>query len=300
MMRKLIETHFGVVLLLACGVGLLLPGLPSVPDISASFALALLTFASCFKLRDGGFDSIRWRHVGVFYVLRYGLLPVLLLLAAQAAVPQYAMGIFLLACLPTAVSSPAFAHMFGGRVPPAFAIVILSTCLAPLLIPLHFSWVGGMMVAPSPMPLFTTLVLCVLVPMFFYRLARRHRAVEQWMYDRVKIISIVLVAFVIALVIAKQREVILADVTALWVPFVAIMLCYTVFIVVGWVLAGRVPRDVAISMATCSGFNNVALGVSVALLHFPPDVVLFVAVSEVGWAMLPMLMRVMLRVLPAK
>ncbi|MEZ5692183.1 MAG: hypothetical protein R3D71_11050 [Rickettsiales bacterium] len=50
-------------------------------------------------------------------------------------------------------------------------------------------------------------------------------------------------------------------------------------------------RETRISITTCSMFNNVALGVSIALLHFPQDVILFVAIGEAVWATLPIIFR---------
>ena len=293
-MRQIIETHFGIVLLVACVAGLLLP-LQNVPDVSASVALGMLTYASCFKLRDSGFAEIRWKYIAVFYVLRYLMLPVLLLAIAHIISPRYAMGVFLLALMPTAVSSPAFAHMFGGRVSPAFAIVLLSTVLAPIVIPLQFSWLGDRAVAPSPYPLFRTLAFCVFVPIIFYMATLRFQRWGELMYVNVKLISILLVFFVIALVIAKQRDVILADPAALILPLGLCIGCYIIFLIGGWAFSRGEKNDARISYTTCSGFNNVALGVSLALLHFPADVILFIAASEIGWALLPTMFKLFLR-----
>ncbi|MDX2072841.1 MAG: hypothetical protein SFX19_00570 [Alphaproteobacteria bacterium] len=290
MIRTFIESHFGFVLLAAAAVGLVAP-LGNVPDDSASVALAMLTYASCFKLRDGGFSTIRWNEVARFYVLRYLLLPVGLFAVAHALVPDYALGVFLLALVPAAVSSPAFAQLFGGSVPPAFAIVMVSTCLAPFLIPLQFMWASEVSLHISPLGLFRTLTFCILLPMAVY-FATRH--LTRWgnlMYDSVKLISIVLVAFVIALVIAKQREVILSDLSALIVPFIACLLCYAAFILSARWIGRRQPKETQITYAVCSAFNNVALGVSLALVHFPPKIILLIAVSEVAWALLPLLMK---------
>lgn len=295
-LRHIIESQFGLVLLCACAVGLVFPGLQHVPDASASIALAMLTYASCFKLRDGGFADIQWRHIIVFYIARYTLLPLALLTLAHMVIPHYAMGVFLLALLPTAVSSPAFAQLFGGRVPPAFAIVIISTLLAPLLIPLMFYLLGEPGISPSPAPLFRTLALCIFTPMAFYYATRRFQKWGNTMYANVKLISIVLVAFVIALVIAKQREVILGDLPALITPLGCTIAINIMFIAAGLWLGKTQPRDTQITYATCSGFSNVALGVSLALLHFPPHIILLVAVSEIAWAMLPMLMKTMLKI----
>lgn len=295
-MRHFIETHFGIVLLISCVVGLIVPALKDVPDVSASVALAMLTYASCFKLRDGGFAEIRWRNILFFYVARYVILPIILFIIAHHFFSVYAAGIFLLAMLPTAVSSPAFAHMFGGRVPPAFAIVILSTVLAPFLITLQCSlFLADANITPTPLPLFRTLAFCVFTPMVFYFATRGYKKLGAVMYSNVKLISIVLVAFVIALVIAKQRDIILSNPTALVLPTLLTIVCYAIFLGSGWWFARGQPRDVRISFATCSGFNNVALGVSIALLHFPQHVILFIAVSELAWASLPIMFRWFLR-----
>lgn len=294
-MRNLIETNFGLILLVSCVAGLALPALAVVPDYSALISLAILTYASCFKLKDGGFSEINWRNVSVFYVARFVVLPIILLAIARQFFPSYAAAIFLLAILPTAVSSPAFANMFGGSVPPAFALVILSTTLAPFLITLQCSLVlADASITPSPLPLFRTLTFCVFVPMLVYFMTRNFSRFGKVMYDNVKIISIVLVAFVIALVIAKQREFILNHTSEIIIPILLTIACYLIFLSCGWLYTRGKGREIRISFATCSMFNNVALGVSVALLHFPQNVILFVAVSEMAWAVLPMLFRLFL------
>ena len=188
--------------------------------------------------------------------------------------------------------------MFGGKVPPAFAIVILSTILAPFVIPLQCSlFIHDANIAPSPLPLFKTLAFCVFVPMLAYFTTRGIKKIEASVYQNVKIISIILVAFVIALVIAKQREFILANSGELIFPIFLTLLCYVVFIACGWVFAKNQSRENRISITTCSAFNNVALGVSIALLHFPQDVILFIAVSEMSWAMLPIMFSLFLKTL---
>lgn len=290
MIRTFIESHFGFILLLSVAVGLVAP-LSNIPDNAASVALAMLTYASCFKLRDGGFADIDWREITRFYIFRYIILPVMLFALAHFIVPDYALGVFLLALVPAAVSSPAFAHMFGGSVPPAFAISIVSTLLAPFMIPLQFTWASEVALDISPLGLFKTLAFCIFLPMLLYFLTRRFARWGNRMYDNVKVISIVLVAFVIALVIAKQRDMILGNIPALATPLVASLTCFFIFLMAGMWLGRKQPRDIQTTYIVCSGFNNVALGVSLALVHFPPNIILLVAVSEAAWALLPIIIK---------
>jgi len=290
-----VENHFTFVLLLACVCGLVTPGMSHIPDWTAGFVLGLLTFFSCFKLRDGGFEEIRWQRIVLFYVARYIVLPVLLLWLANSLFPQYAMAVFLLALVPTAVSSPAFVGVFGGHVASAFALVLLSTLAAPILIPLQFAWASDSTVAPAPMFLFKTLVMCVFIPILFYAFARRHHGLSAYVYRRNKFLAIILVFFIIALVVSKQRDLILSDVVAILPMFAINIACFLSFLFVGWFFVNKQAKQQRITFATCSMFNNVALGVSLALLHFPADVILFVAASEMAWATLPAIMNYWLR-----
>lgn len=294
-MRALIENNFGFVLLISCVIGLAVPGLQQIPAESASVALAMLTYASCFKLRDGGITGFSWKRIGQFYIWRYIVLPLAAFELAKILVPDYALGIYLLALVPSAVSSPAFAHMFGGRVPPAFAIVIIGTLLAPLMIPLQFAVFADQAVAPSPMPLFHTLAFCIFTPMVIYATTKHLPRWGNMMYDNVKFICILLVSFVIALVIGKQREVILGDLNALIIPLVCTVGLNICFLILGFWFGKKDSREDQISFATCSGFSNVALGVSLALLHFAAPVILLVAVSEIAWALMPMMMKLGMR-----
>jgi predicted Na+-dependent transporter len=132
---------------------------------------------------------------------------------------------------------------------------------------------------------------CIFMPILVYALVRNHRPSAAYIYRQNKLFSIILVAFVIALAIAKQRDIILSHGTGLLASLVITMLCFSCYMAFGWLVTLRCPPPERITFAACSCFNNAALGVSLALLHFPPDVTLFVAVSEMVWSLLPIMFR---------
>lgn len=294
--KHFIETHFGLVLVFACVLGLVVPGLPDIPNESSIVALALLMFVSSYKLQDGGFEVICWRDIALFWFLRYTLLPLALWYVATLALPAFATSILLLSVVPAAVSSPAFTAIYNGAVPTAFAVVVVSQLATPLLIPLLFMATGGAQVTPSPAHLFMTLLLCIVLPMIAYFLARKHKPSAAYLYAQNKFFSILLIVFVIALAVAKQREVILANPLGVITPLLVALGCYAVYMVTAWVLSAKRRMAERLTYTTCSAFNNAALAVSLGLMHFGPDVVLFVAASEIGWALLPAMMKGWLRV----
>jgi predicted Na+-dependent transporter len=295
-LRELIEGHFSLVLLLSCIAGLLLPGLPDLPNESAVVTLALLMFIACYKLRDGGLSTIRWQDIGLFCLLRYGLLPVVLWAIAYTFIPTYATGILLLATVPAAVSTPAFVAIYNGAMPTAFAIATISQIITPFMVPLQFTWLtyfglaDNGQVIPEPAHLFMTMVWCIFVPMLVYAFTRHHKRSAAFIYREGKHMAIWLVAFVIALVVAKQRDVILSNLPMLGFSLSVALACFAVFIPFGWWFGRKRPLAERVTYTTCSAFNNVALSVSLALLHFSADVVVFVAISEIAWSCLPLLL----------
>lgn len=294
-MRHFIENHFGLLFLISCIGGLIIPGMGNLPNETATLILAALMFISCYKLEGSGLAGIRWRDVSLFYVLRYVLLPPVMWAIAHVVAPDYATGVFLLSTLPAAVSSPALSAIYGGAVPASFAIVIISQLLTPFMIPLQFALMGNVQAAPSPAHLFATMVWCIFVPMIAYALVRRQKHVSNWAHANGKLASMLLIAFVIALAVAKQRDVILSNHIGLLVSLVITLICFTAYMLIGWYAMWKCAREERITFATCSAFNNAALGVSLALLHFPPNVILFVAVSEIGWSLLPLLFKKFLK-----
>lgn len=301
-LKHTIESHFGLMLMAGALLGLLMPGLDRLPNDTAVVILALLMFTSCYRLSDGDFSAIRWGQVSGFWFLRYGVLPLVLWGIAKFFVPDLAVGVFLLSVLPAGVSSAAIANIYGGAVAPGFAIVILCQLTTPFLIPAMFALLGYFdpatavgQVVPAPFDLFMTMVWCIFVPMLVYAFVRKQQHLRQVMVAQNKLFSMLLVAFVIAMVIAKQRDVLLSHLPDMAFSLVAASLCFISYMLMGWYYVRRSEREIRVTFAACSMFNNAALGVSLALLHFSPAIVLFVAVSEMAWAMLPILFGFFLR-----
>ncbi len=299
--RIYIESHFSLVLVVSSMAGLVLPGLPSLPNQAAVVTMALLMFFASYKLRDGGFSTLRWRGILGFCLLRYGILPIVLWALTYAIAPAYATAILLLTTVPTAVSSPALTSIYGGAVSTAFAIAILSQLATPFMVPLQFTWLTHFglgapgQIIPQPAHLFMTMVWCIFLPMGLYSITRHHKPSAQFIYRNDKLLAILLVAFVIALVISKQRDIIFANLPSVGISLLVAMICFSSYILFGWFYSRGRPTPERITYTTCSAFNNVALGVSLALMHFQSDVVIFVAISEMAWSLLPLMVASFLK-----
>ncbi len=283
-MRVFIERQLGVTFVLACVLALLLPGGEHIPDYAVVFLLAAVTFLSCYKIRATQQRAILKQSL-LFCLFRYAVLPLLGWGAALFLLPEYALAILLLALLPAALSSPAFANLFGGNVLLAFSITLMSSVLALLLIPLYISFFGHMQVGIDPLPLFRTLLLCIVAPACLYFLLRNRLPVQAFSEKHGGFLSVLLAAAIIFIVVAKQRSHIWQQPADLLCPLLIAMGCYAVFAAAGFSI--RALKADRVSYGVCATFNNAALGVSLALLHFDQKTVLFTVAAELVWALLP-------------
>lgn len=283
-MRKLIETHLGLVLTVACVLGLLIPHGGRIPDETLILLLATVTFLSCYKIDTPVAAAVNRRSI-LFCIARYAVLPLLLWVPASLLSADYALAVLLIALLPAGASSPALTHLFQGNVTLAFAVTLMSSALSVAVIPLTMAQIGGLHVAVNAQAIFGTLVVCLILPWLFYSGLRRNAPLRRFSERHGRLASILLVALIIFIVIAKQRDVILADPSGLIAPCLVALGCYLAFGLAG--LVNRAPYPDRAAYGVCSLFNNAALGVSLALLYFGPLVTLTAVAAEIIWSLLP-------------
>lgn len=290
-MKHFIESHMTLLLIAGCIAGLVWPAWNAVPDKTVIVILMIATYLACFKLSAADMQHVRWWRMALFLPLRFILLPLILYALALGVLPGYATAILLVALLPTGVSVPAMVNVFGGNVSYAAVMTLVATIAAPFVIPLIFSWLGGTHITAPTADMFYSLLVILILPCMLYLFTRRIRRLKAKALEFGKSVTIALIAVMIAIVVGKQRTLILADPLALALAILLSLLLFIILLWAGWLYAARERREERITVATCSGYNNAALGVSIALLHFTPEIVVFTVGAELAWAALPFVSR---------
>lgn len=285
-MNQFAKKHFNLILFLSTVLGFILP---QPGEISGPLILAILCFiifASSFKVdfSPAFFRSQSITIVG-FYVLRFLLLPLLLFALVFPFSSFYASAVSLLCLLPCGVTSPAFSNVFGGNVTLALALLILSSSLTPLLLPLLSSFLMSDELEVDRFQLFQTLFITVIFPYLVHLPLKRHQGISRWMQHHDSFISIFGIAGIFTLAIAEYRYVLLND-TALVLPYFLVSLLAFLFLYVfGYSIWFRASRADKVALLFSSGANNVALGIVVSFLYFPMQMGVFFVVSEIVWVL---------------
>lgn len=284
MVKKAVVDHFNLVLALSIVVGLFLPGLEYAPKSSAIILISAAIFFSCSRVSVQELRQIKIGAALMFYVVRFVLLPVPVYMAAKALVPEYAMGILLVALAPVGASSTAFASLCGANSSLALSSTILTNALAPFVMPFLVYYIGGDAVEISIQELFLTLGLAIFLPAFLYfGLVRRIESLKLWVRGQSQFAATLCIAAMMAAVVALEKDYIFAN----WEQVVFLcgvgMVLYCVLFGVAWLYAVKMNFTDKKTYMICSGVNNTGLSTGIALLYFSPATILFSIVVEIPW-----------------
>ncbi|TVR69269.1 MAG: hypothetical protein EA427_08530 [Spirochaetaceae bacterium] len=281
-MARLLQERFVAVLLLFVLLGFLVPGLERVPSSVLILSLALLIFISSFGISLEEVRRIAPLQTGLFYVLRFPVLGILLWVLANALYPGIATAVLLLSLAPAGVASPGVSSIYRGNISLSILIVVVSAFLAPFLIPLVLQLFVARQINLEVWPIFRTLLISVFLPLVAHLPFRRTPA-ARWLRTHDALIVVPTIGILVMLVISRQKAFILAHILEAAI-FVAItIVLYVLYYAFGWFLFPRAPRRNRISFTLGSGVNNTAIVIVLASLYFAPEVSTFLVSAELAW-----------------
>lgn len=289
-----VERHMNFCLIAGCALGLVWPYWSFVPDKTVLALIMGATFIACFRLNSREFARVPWKLVGGFYIVRFIFVPVAVyFLALLIFSPQIAIGLLLIAALPVGASAPAMTHVFGGHVALTTILTLISTLLTPFVLPLLTAIPESEgMTAPSTQ-MFVTLLVALLMPCLLFVHMRRYRVCHRLANTYGRTATILMISLMIAIVVGKLRMQIFEQPIFVFEMLILTFALLALLLAIGWWMGAKLPKDQCIALATASGFNNIGLGVGMALLHFSPTVALVAIATEIAWAFLPVVMKFM-------
>ncbi|WP_370277751.1 bile acid:sodium symporter family protein [Pontibacterium sp.] len=285
-MKKFIERNFNLVLFLSLIVGMTVPGIEHVPNFVVSVLLGIIVFFLCSKISLSEIKAISVKEVSAFYLARFIALPVGMFYLANLVVPQYAVGILLLALMPAGISTPVFVSTQKGNVSLAFLLMLASSLLAPVVVPMVFA-LSHSDTEIELLGIFYTLTSVILVPFAaYFALTSVRPQVKPFIERNNAFVSVVFLGIIIAVVISKQREEFLSSYNAFAVVVAILSLMFLLFYVFGWLFTGRQgKRADKVCYSFSSGANNTAVGINLALVYFSADTIFFMVLSELTWVL---------------
>ena len=271
-MNGFAKRFFNLILLLSTIAGFILPQFGEISGVLILIILAIIIFASSFKVDfSPAFFKTQAKVIIAFYLLRFLLLPVLVFFIVHPFSSFYASSLFLLMLLPAGVTAPAFTNVFHGNVTLALAMLMVSSFLAPFVFPALSSALMTEVLKVDQFQLFATLFATVILPYLVHIPFRKKRGINSWMMENDSFVSIMGIAFIFALAIAEYRPVLLAQAEKVLPYFAVSIVAFFFLYLFGWIaLISRAQHLLQTRWQTLVKQASAAILASIAadLTHF--------------------------------
>jgi len=282
--KNLIDNNFSLLLILGAISGFFLPSLGEFADEVVIVLTAFLIFLSCSDIDKKAFFEIDIFHMGVFTMLRFAVFPLVLFYLVRAFLPEFSTGILLLALMPAGVAVASLCSMSKANVVIGLSLTIVTSLLAPFVIPAVYSFLGQT-VNVNVWNLFLTLIYVVLLPIVLYFFVfDKIKPVKKIIKDYNKTTAILFLSIILAIVIAAQREEIFSNIDLIVKGLFVMTGVYGIFYAFGIAYSFFLQKEEKIPYILASGANNNSLAVGLSFAYFDPLTSLFMVLSEVIWS----------------
>lgn len=229
--------------------------------------------------------------VGLSIVVNFGIAPLIAVGLAQlffAGNSAFAIGLYLIALIPTSGMTAAWTGLAGGDLEAALVAIAVNLVAAVFILPLYLSWLVGGGVEFEAGTLYRQLAIVVIIPMVAGNLTRRvllrryGSAGFKSLKPRFGGVSSLGVMLIVFIAMAMQSESILADPLASATTVVPLVLFYAIILTVG-IVVGRIvlsaAQSVALVYATSMRNLSIALAIAAAPGFPPTEAVLPIALA---------------------
>ncbi|MDR5672834.1 bile acid:sodium symporter [Halalkaliarchaeum sp. AArc-GB] len=226
-------------------------------------------------------------------LLNFGLAPLVAVALARlffAGTPEYAVGLYFIALIPTSGMTAAWTGLAGGDLEGALVAMAVNLLAAVVILPLYLSVLLEQGVGFDPAALYRQLAVIVAIPMVAGNLTRRYllRRYGPEGFKRLKPtfggISSFGVMLIVFIAMAMRSTEILADPVASALVVVPLVLFYAIVLGAGSAV-GRLlmdgPGEVALVYATSMRNLSIAIAIAAAPGFPPASAVLPIALAYV-------------------
>lgn len=192
---------------------------------------------------------------------QYTIMPVLgfVLAGFSSFSAEISAGVILLGCAPTSVTASVMSYLAKANVALAITVTALTTLLAPFLIPVLMKLLAGGFIEINVLEMMWGIVKIVFIPIGAGLLFNRYLSGKaKWLDDAMPLVSMLGVAFIVAIIMAAGRDSILN--IGLELVIVVLLMVILGYFFGYWVarLFNLGERDCR-TIAICTGMQNAGL-----------------------------------------
>jgi len=279
--------------LLAICLGIFLPEIFREFSKYSTVFLGIIFFLSSLKIDISSLkmEIKDWKIVLLVCFFVLFATPVLVYFVTLKLYAPVTIAFLLLASMPAGMTSPLLSEFIRGRQSLALVLTMVTSLLAPFTVPFMIKLLAGHSVTVDFWAMVKLLSLVIYLP---FALAQVVKFFNRQIIDRTSVyfksVSMILLGFLIAGVIAKQSDFIIDGIRRggdLVYYLLALVILFITLHVLGYFLAFWRNVEDRITITICVTYMNFTLAIELANKFFPEaNVLLPVVFSVLPWALL--------------
>jgi bile acid:Na+ symporter, BASS family len=210
-------------------------------------------------------------------------IPVLFFLTINLFNQNLAIAILLLTAMPAGVASPALTDIVKGNTALSASIVITTSVVAPLTVPLLFWGIQINDLSINPWWLFKDLALIIFLPIVASQIVKRYSPKITGKSGFFSSVNIIILSLMVYTVMGSQRSVIFNDsIIILWQTG----FLYLIFILLhifGFFMGFSEDKKGKIATTIGSAYMNNGMAIVLAAVYFEPSILILMVLSELPW-----------------
>jgi len=203
----------------------------------------------------------------------------------------YSISFFLLLLLPAAVSSPAFAAMYHGRVSLALKILIFSSFASILFIPTLSGVALRQTVKIDSRHMFLILVYTLVLPFLLHIPFRKSKIISTFFIENNPLVTALGLISIFVFSTSKNRAIIFENPQKVIVYAMVSLVFFLALYILGYYINFKRDQKSRVTFSVASGANNIGMGVTLTMLFFPGNINVFFIVSQLAWIFVLIPMR---------
>jgi predicted Na+-dependent transporter len=272
-------------------MGMMVPSFGDITPRLVMIALAFIIFCSFFQIEFSPKALAADFKLSLqFWLIRFILIPVGIFFILKWFSEFYALLMLLIFLLPAAVASPSFTILFGGKPDLSLKILIYSSFLSVLSIPLIMGLLPGSLVEVNAGRLLMTMVYTIVLPFLIHLPLRKISGIRTIISQYNALFTLLGLGTIFIVATARNKPAILDNPGLVGLYAIMSLLLYFILYITGYFLMPAKSREVRLTMSISSGANNIGLGVTITALFFPGNMNVFFIVAQLAWviALIPL------------
>jgi predicted Na+-dependent transporter len=291
-LNKFINHYFGIILLTSALAGLFLPAFNFNSSLIIIISLAVVIFSSYFRISlNRELLKTDWKSIFYFYSIRFILFPAIFYVSIKPISTFYSISFFLLLLLPAAVSSPAFAAMYHGRVSLALKVLIFSSFASIFFIPVLSGAMLRQSVKIDSRHMFLILVYTLVLPFLLHIPLRKSKIISAFFTENNPLVTALGLISIFVISISKNRAIIFENPKKVIVYAAVSLVFFMALYIIGYYINFKCDQKSRVTFSVTSGANNIGMGVTLTMLFFPGNINVFFIVSQLAWIFVLIPMR---------